>query len=414
MLLFGMLKYTKVFGLKRFWVILILLYNTNVSASLHTAISVYAEPEENNDEILPGAYQTEEYIPLLEKKRVAVVGNQTSMIEKTHLVDSLISRKINVVKVFSPEHGFRGDGDAGATINDDVDNKTGLPVISLYGDNKKPKSKDLDSIDCIVFDLQDVGARFYTYISTLHYIMEAAAEKGIQVVLLDRPNPNAHIVDGPVKKSGFESFISMHPVPVLYGMTIGEYGQMINGEKWLKDSITCNLTVVEIKNYRRKDSYSLPVPPSPNLRTDNSIILYPSLCFFEGTIVSVGRGTATPFELFGHPDFPDTGFSFTPSSQKGATDPKLKGKKCFGIDLTKNTKRFKELSLDYLFMARDILYPKYGEKWIERPKFFNLLAGNDQLIQQLNSFCSEDEIRDSWEEDLKAFRKIRKEYLIYR
>ncbi len=397
--------------MKRFCLILILICSSNGYAS---DIPDNLVLEEHNEEILPGAYQTEAYIPLLENKRVAIVGNQTSLIDKTHLVDSLLSRKVNVTKVFSPEHGFRGDGDAGATIHDDTDKKTGLPVISLYGDNKKPKSKDLDSIDYILFDLQDVGARFYTYISTLHYVMEASAEKGIKVILLDRPNPNGHIVDGPVRKPGFESFIGMHPVPVLYGMTIGEYGQMINGEKWLKGGITCDLTVIEIKNYRHKDEYALPVPPSPNLRTDNSIVLYPSLCFLEGTIVSVGRGTATPFEIFGHPDFSDTGFSFTPASQPGATDPKLKNKKCFGIDLTGNERRFKTLILDYLFMARDILYPKYGEKWIDRPRFFNLLAGNDVLIQQLNSFCSEDEIRESWEEDLKEFRKIRKEYLIYK
>lgn len=329
-------------------------------------------------------------------------------------MDSLIRRNVNVVKVFSPEHGFRGEGDAGAKINDDVDKKTGLSVISLYGDNKKPKPEQLDNVDLILFDLQDVGVRFYTYISTLHYVMEAAAEKGVKVLILDRPNPNAHIVDGPVKKPGFESFVSMHPVPVLYGMTIGEYGQMINGEKWLKDSIVCDLTVIEIKNYHRKENYSLPVPPSPNLKTDNSIILYPSLCFFEGTIVSVGRGTNTPFEIFGHPDFPDTGFSFTPTSQKGATDPKLKGKKCYGVDLTGNEKRLKELNLDYLFRARDILYPKYGEKWVDRTRFFNLLAGNEELLKQLNSYASEAAIRESWEDDLKEFKKIRKEYLIYR
>lgn len=411
---FGMLKYTKDLGLKRFYLILILLVGINACAYSNLDVLETPEMEENGDPILPGAYQTSEYLPLLENKRVAVVGNQTSLINSTHLVDSLLSRGVKVVKVFSPEHGFRGDGDAGATIKDDVDAKTGLHVISLYGDNKKPKLKDLDSVDLIVFDLQDVGARFYTYISTLHYVMEASAEKGVKVLVLDRPNPNGHIVDGPVRKPGFESFVSMHPVPVLYGMTIGEYGKMINGEKWMKDSVQCDLTVIEIANYRRKDEYSLPVSPSPNLKNDNAINLYPSLCFFEGTIVSVGRGTSTPFELFGHPDFPDNGFSFTPTSQKGATDPKLKGKKCFGIDLTKNTKRFKELSLDYLFMARDILYPKYGEKWIERPRFFNLLAGNDTLIQQLNSFCSEDEIRESWEDDLKEFKKVRKEYLIYK
>ncbi len=338
-----MLNYIKVSALKRVSVFLILLYSTNACASSVLKIDDAIEIENENGDISPGAYQTEEYIPLLENKRVAIVGNQTSRIENTHLVDSLLSRKVNIVKVFSPEHGFRGEGDAGAKINDAIDQKTKLPVISIYGDNKKPKSKDLDSIDYILFDLQDVGVRFYTYISTLHYVLEAAAEKGIKVIILDRPNPNGHIIDGPTRKPGFESFVGMHPVPVLYGMTIGEYGLMINGEKWLKDSLTCDLTVIEIKDYRRKDEYSLPIAPSPNLKNDNSIILYPSLCFFEGTIVSVGRGTTTPFEIFGHPDFPETGFSFTPTSQVGATDPKLKNQKCNGINLTENDERFKKL-----------------------------------------------------------------------
>lgn len=411
---FWLLKYTKVLGLKRFYLILILIYSTNACASGILVLPDDPETERRNEEILPGAYQTEEYLPLLEKKRVAVIGNQTSLIDNTHLVDSLLNRSVNVVKVFSPEHGFRGEGDAGAKINNEVDKKSGLPVVSLYGDNKKPKSKDLDSIDYLLFDLQDVGTRFYTYISTLHYVMEAAAEKGIKVIILDRPNPNGHIVDGPVRKPGFESFIGMHPVPVLHGMTIGEYGQMINGEKWLNNGIVCDLTVIVIKNYRHKDEYPISVPPSPNLKTNNSVVLYPGLCFFEGTIVSIGRGTSNPFEVFGHPDFPDTGFSFTPTSQIGATDPKLKDKKCYGINLTQNEKRFKELNLDYLFMARDILYPKFGEKWIDRPRFFNLLAGNDELLKQLNSYTSESDIRESWENDLKEFKKVRKEYLIYK
>lgn len=406
---FWMLKYTKVFGLKRFSLILILIALFGAS-SLGNAL---VQQKEYEDGILPGAHQTETYIPLLENKRVAVVGNQTSMIGNTHLVDSLIARNVKIVKVFSPEHGFRGEGDAGATINDDVDAKTGLPVISLYGDNKKPKAKDLDNIDCIVFDLQDVGVRFYTYISTLHYVMEAASEKGINVIVLDRPNPNAHIVDGPVRKSGFESFVSMHPVPVLYGMTIGEYAQMINGENWLKDGVQCDLTVVKIKNYDHTSFYSLPIPPSPNLKTDNAIAVYPSLCFFEGTIVSVGRGTDTPFEVYGHPDFPKTDFSFTPTPKTGASDPKLKNKLCYGVNLTDNKKRFNELRLDYLFHARDVLHPKYGDKWIDRVRFFNLLAGNDELLKQLNAFASEKEIRKSWQEELENFKKIREKYLIY-
>src|SRR5690606_19317907 len=328
---FSPLKYTKQLWLKRFFSIFICFCYLILSTS--SSNDFENDPQHNrHHEITPGAYQFERYLPLLKGKRVAICGNQTSVVNNTHLVDTLLSLGVNVVKVFSPEHGFRGEGDAGAKINDDVDAKTGLHVISLYNDNKKPKASQLDSLDVIVFDLQDVGVRFYTYISTLHYVMEAAAEKGIPVIVLDRPNPNAHIIDGPVKKNGFESFVSMHPVPVLYGMTIGEYGQMINGEAWLSGKIKCDLTVIPVDNYRHKDYYSLPIPPSPNLRTDNAIIQYPSLCFFEGTIVSVGRGTNYPFELFGHPDFTDKSFSFTPTPQKGATDPKLKNQLCYGVD----------------------------------------------------------------------------------
>ncbi|MCO5259020.1 MAG: DUF1343 domain-containing protein [Crocinitomicaceae bacterium] len=409
---FWVLKYTKDFWLKRISLFLILFIAYSNFSTVEATPTIYTEINENEG-IIPGAYQLDDYLAKLANKRVAVVANQASFIKNTHLVDTLLSQDVAVVKVFSPEHGFRGSEDAGATVNDDIDKKTGLPIISLYGNNKKPKSTDLDSIDIIVFDLQDVGVRFYTYISTLHYIMEAAAESNIPVILLDRPNPNGNIIDGPVKKAGFESFISMHPVPVLYGMTIGEYGKMINGEKWLKDSVQCDLTVIEIKNYTHKSHYSLPIPPSPNLRTDNAIMLYPSLCFFEGTVVSVGRGTSTPFELFGHPQFPDKGFSFTPTSQPGASSPVLKGQLCYGENLTDQRHRLKKLELDYLFEARDALYPILGEKWIDRPRFFNLLAGNDELLKQINSFASEREIRDSWKEDLKQFKEVRSHYLIY-
>lgn len=408
-----MLKYTKVFGLKRFYLILILFIAYNIHAA--NKITPFDTPVSatHQEEILPGAYQMVEYIPLLANKRVAIVANQASFVGKSHLVDTLLSQNITIVKVFSPEHGFRGVADAGALVSDHCDAKTGLSIISLYGDNKKPKLSDLDNVDIIIFDLQDVGVRFYTYISTLHFVMEAAAEKNIPVILLDRPNPNANIVDGPIRKPGFESFISMHPVPVLYGMTIGEYGMMINGEKWLKDSLVCDLTVINILNYNHKRKYSLPIPPSPNLQTDNSIVLYPSLCFFEGTVVSVGRGTDTPFEIYGHPNFPDEGFSFKPVSKIGASTPVLKDQICYGEDLTDNNRRFKKLNLDYIFHARDILFPIMGEKWIDRPRFFNLLAGNDQLLMQLNSFISEADIRESWKDDLKNFKEIRKEYLIY-
>jgi uncharacterized protein YbbC (DUF1343 family) len=411
---FKALNYIKDLAYKRIYAFLIFLHVATACASQHDT-SVPEGPMHLfvSNSIVTGAQQTEKFLPLLENKRIAIVGNQTSLIGKTHLVDSLLKRKVNVVKVFSPEHGFRGDGDAGAKIKDGIDPSTGLSVISLYGDNKKPKASDLKDVDILLFDLQDVGVRFYTYISTLHYVMEAAAENKISVIVLDRPNPNGHIIDGPVKKEGYESFISMHPVPVIYGMTIGEYGQMINGEKWLKDGVQCQLSVIALENYTHATPYSLPIAPSPNLKTGNSINHYASLCFFEGTIVSVGRGTPTPFEIYGHPDFPKTGFSFTPQPSPGASDPLLKGQLCQGIDLTQQKSRLNKLSLDYLFYARDALHKKHGDKWINRVRFFNLLAGNDELIDQLNSFKSEEEIRNSWKADLEDFKVIRAKYLLY-
>jgi len=388
--------------------------NSAVNLS-ETPIDSSKDRNEKVDEtLILGVEQLEAYLPLLSGKNIAVVANQSSIVEEKHLIDLLIANQIAVKKVFSPEHGFRGEVEAGANIYDYVDSATQLPVVSLYGKIKKPKSKDLAQIDCIVFDLQDVGVRFYTYISTLHYVMEAAAENNVEVIVLDRPNPNGHIVDGPVRKSQFKSFIGMHPVPILYGMTIGEYAQMINGEKWLSGGITCALTVIAIKNYTHQTPYSLPIAPSPNLKTDNAIGLYPGLCLLEGTIVSVGRGTDWPFELFGHPDFPEREFYFTPKARAESTNPKLNGKRCFGVDLRKDERSESSvLQLDFLFAARNWLYPKHGEKWIDRPQFFNLMAGNNQLIKQLTTFASEEEIRQSWKKDLEEFHKIRMRYLLY-
>jgi len=388
-------------------------HDHSTAIHIHNDFSIIPK-DTNAKTVLPGVYQINDYLPLIQNRSIAVVANKGSYIGGEHLIDLLLKNNITIKKVFSPEHGFRSDADAGATVLDYIDPSTKLPVLSLYGKTKKPKSRDLEGVDCILFDLQDVGVRFYTYISTLHYVMEAAAENKIPVIVLDRPNPNAHIVDGPVRKPQFKSFVGMHPVPILYGMTIGEYAQMINGEKWLNASIQCSLTVIPIQNYTHKTQYSLPIAPSPNLTTDNAIRLYPSLCLLEGTIVSVGRGTDSPFELFGHPDFPNNTFSFTPTSREGASDPKLKNKLCFGIDLRENkSSKFDKLQLDFLFTARNALYSKYGEKWIDRPQFFNLLAGNNQLIKQLTTFASEEQIRKSWEKDLEQFRKIRLRYLIY-
>jgi len=252
------------------------------------------------------------FLDSLNGKKIAVVGNQTSMVGKQHLVDTLLALKLNVIKVFAPEHGFRGDIDAGEKVHTVTDEKTGLPIISLYGTNKKPQKEQLEDVDIVIYDIQDVGVRFYTYISTLHYVMEACAENGKQLVVLDRPNPNGHYVDGPVREPEFRSFIGMHPVPIVYGMTIGEYAMMINGEGWLDDKMKCKLWVIPCRNYTHKSRYVLPVPPSPNLRSELSITLYPSLCLFEATTVSVGRGTSQPFEVFGHPKFPIGNFSFVP------------------------------------------------------------------------------------------------------
>lgn len=366
--------------------------------------------KEITEEIIPAAELTEDYLSLLKDKKVGVVGNQTSVIGETHLVDSLLSLGIDVLRVYSPEHGFRGNADAGEKINHEVDQKTGLEIVSLYGKNKKPTLDQIKDLDVLLFDIQDVGVRFYTYISTLHYIMEAAAEASIPVIVLDRPNPNGHYIDGPVLDLKFESFVGMHKVPVVYGMTIGEYAKMINGEYWLKDSVVCDLEVVPCKGYTHSRKYELPIAPSPNLRTANSINLYPSLCFFEGTIVSIGRGTKTPFEIYGHPKFVEGNFKFTPTSSFGAKHPKLEGQECLGYNL-KDTSDYKSrLDLSFLLNANEQLK---GMAWIDNPKFFNLLAGNDILVEQIKKGLPEEEIRQTWKEDLNHFKLIRSKYLMY-
>ena len=270
-------------------------------------------------EIITGAMQTNIYLPLLKEKKIGIVSNQTSLIKNTHLVDSLLENNINIIKVFSPEHGFRGDSDAGEKIDNKTDKRTGLPIISLYGNQKRPSKKQLTDIDIIIFDIQDVGARFYTYISTLHYIMDAASENNIKVIILDRPNPNGHYIDGPIREDKFKSFVGMHPVPIVHGMTIGEYAKMINGEKWI--SKECELIIIKMKNYQHNIRYELPIKPSPNLPNSTSINLYPSLCLFEGTSISVGRGTKYPFQHFGSPNF-ETNYSFIPVSKDGSKNPK--------------------------------------------------------------------------------------------
>jgi uncharacterized protein YbbC (DUF1343 family) len=352
------------------------------------------------------------YIDSLKNKRIAIVGNQTSMIGNTHLVDSLLSLGITIQKVFSPEHGFRGDADAGEKVKSGIDPKTGIPLISLYGNNKKPKPSQLKDVDLILFDIQDVGVRFYTYISTLHYIMEACAENHKQLIVLDRPNPNAHYVDGPVREPRHKSFIGMHPVPIVYGMTIGEYALMLNGECWLSDSNFCDLSVVSCKNYNRKIKYEIPVPPSPNLKSDISITLYPSLCFFEATTVSVGRGTDRPFEMFGHPLFPDLGYTFTPIPNVGAKNPLWENRICKGLDLSEFAKkRVYEINLTWLLDAKKYLGDTL--EFINQPHFFDRLAGTSELRRQIYEGWSEKDIRHSWRPKIQEFRKIRTKYLMY-
>ena len=346
------------------------------------------------------------YLPLLNDKNVAIVANHTSMIYKTHLVDSLLSLKINIKKIFSPEHGFRGKADAGEKIKDKKDKTTQLPIISLYGKNKKPTIQQLEGIDILLFDIQDVGARFYTYISTLHYIMESAAENNIPVVVLDRPNPNGHYIDGPIREDGFKSFVGMHPIPIVHGMTIGEYAKMITGENWI--SKKCNLTVIEIKNYKREMHYNPTIKPSPNLPNSRSINLYPSLCLFEGTDISIGRGTKYPFQHFGSPKLKGN-YSFIPRSIEGSKHPKHENKECFGSDLRFQDDYLEEINLNWLIET----YKNYPDQEKFFNDFFDKLAGTNKLRLQIISGKTSTEIKASWQKDLKEFKNIRKNYLLY-
>lgn len=352
------------------------------------------------------------FMDSLKDKNIAVVGNQTSMVGNVHLVDTLLSLNLKVIKVFAPEHGFRGEADAGEKVHSTIDGKTGLPLISLYGQNKKPHAEQLADIDIVIYDIQDVGVRFYTFISTLHYVMEACAENGKQLVVLDRPNPNGHYIDGPIREPDQRSFVGMHPVPIVYGMTIGEYAMMINGERWLNNGLVCKMWIIPCKNYTHKTKYVLPVSPSPNLRSEAAITLYPSLCLFEATTVSVGRGTERPFEVFGHPKFSCTNFSFTPVSSPGAKHPMYENKICYGFDLNESIlKRRYEINLNYLIQAKDLLGD--SSTFIDQVGFFNRLAGTTKLREQIYAGWSAKEIRATWKPGLEEFKKIRQKYLLY-
>ena len=358
-------------------------------------------------DLILGAERTNTYLPLLIGKNIAILGNQTSMINKTHLVDSLLNLELNIIKVFSPEHGFRGKADAGASIKDTIDIETGIPIISLYGKNKKPTKKQLAEVDILVFDIQDVGARFYTYISTLHYVMEAIAENDIELVILDRPNPNGHYIDGPIREKGYESFVGMHPVPIVHAMTIGEYARMINGENWITHQ--CNLTIIEMKKYTHTLHYDPPIQPSPNLPNSRSINLYPSLCLFEGTTVSIGRGTEYPFQHYGAP-YLEGNYNFTPQSVPGSKSPKHENNTCFGIDLRFQEDYLTEINLDWIISA----YKRCPEKEKFFNNFFDKLAGTNKLRLQIIEGETSKKIKKSWSEDLSNFKKIRKKYLIYK
>ena len=371
-----------------------------------------------NPDILTGAQQPKLYVDALAGKRIGVVANHTSLIDGVHLVDFLQSKGINVVAVFAPEHGFRGEAGAGDPIADGKDATTGLPVRSLYGKTKKPTPEMLADVDLLLFDMQDVGARFYTYLSTLHYIMEAGAEQNIPVMVLDRPNPNGFYVDGPVLDPKFSSFVGMHPIAMVHGMTLGELARMINTEGWLKNGVKCTLSVIPCANYKHSDLYNLPVNPSPNLGSMEAVYLYPSLCLFEPTSVSIGRGTTHPFECIGHPDLKFRSFSFTPKSIPGrASSPKHEGKTCYGVNLKEFGGFYftanQRLYLDWLVESYKELEALKPGSFFTNPEFFDKLAGTDRLRKQLVAGATADEIRSSWEAELTQFKALRKKYLLY-
>lgn len=411
---------------KTIYCLIVLLFNC------FSLISQSTSKQLGNANVITGADRMNVYLPLLKGKAVAVFANQTSMVQNTHLVDTLIKSGINVVKIFGPEHGFRGDADAGEHVDDTRDKKTGLPVVSLYGNHKKPTPEDFKGVDVLVFDIQDVGVRFYTYIASLQYYLEAALENHKPLLILDRPNPNGFYVDGPVLDMNFKSFIGMQPIPVVYGMTIGEYALMLTGENWLSPLANAinasnvkteptadtpfHVQVIKCKNYDHKSKYILPVMPSPNLKSMQSIYLYPSTCFVEGTVMSEGRGTDKPFQVFGHPSLPNTLYSFTPAPNAGAKNSKCFYQKCYGWNLSGTNEEIladlnNQIQLKYFLNAYKLFPGK--DTFFLKNNFINKLAGNDIFQQQVKDGKSEAEIKKSWEPGLIAFKAIRKKYLLY-
>lgn len=365
--------------------------------------------------LLTGAERTTDYLPILKGKNIGLVVNQTSTIGPIHLVDSLMRLGLSIKKIFAPEHGFRGSADAGEKISDSKDTKTGLPIISIYGSKKAPDKADLEGIDLLIFDIQDVGTRFYTYISTLHYVMLSCADNKVPLMVFDRPNPNGHFVDGPILDMAYQSFVGMHPIPIVHGLTIGEYASMINGENWLGLNKKCSLQVISCLNYNHSMVYDLPIPPSPNLPNMRSIYLYPSICFFEGTPISLGRGTNKQFQVLGAPNMNAGDFTFTPESKPGAMNPPQLGKLCRGVDLSnldeRAIKKQKTIDLSYLIQ----FYKEYPEKqsFFLPGLFFDKLAGSAKLREMIQADYTEQQIKDTWVPGLNAYKQTRKKYLIY-
>jgi uncharacterized protein YbbC (DUF1343 family) len=387
--------------------------NLVILSFLIVMAGVACSSDRKYDTLQTGAALTQEYLPLLQGKTIAVVANQTSVIGDRHLVDTLLSLDVDIRLIFAPEHGFRDLADAGAVITSGPDPVTGINVTSLYGMKKKPLPEDLEGIDAVLYDVQDVGTRFYTYLTTMCYVMEACAENGKSFIILDRPNPNGYYVDGPVLDTAYRSFVGIHPVPVVHGMTLGEYAGMVNGEGWLAGGISCDLKVIRCNNYTHSTLYELPVIPSPNLPNMNSIYLYPSLCFAEGTVLSCGRGTEFPFQVLGAPEMPDTGFSFTPHPSFGSSDPRYNGMLCYGIDLRNAIEDSivprPAMNLEWIIDA----YNAYPDKEKFFTGYFDTLAGSSTLREQIISGMDADEIRQTWQEQLNRFSGIRAKYLLY-
>ncbi len=392
------------------FLLIVFLYASSCS-NVHTQENSSQQADINP--IIMGAEQYEKYLPLLENKRVALVVNQSSLIKNTHLVDFLLEKGVKIQKIFAPEHGFRGNIDRGKHINNELDEKTGLPIVSMYGKNRRPTDEQMADVDIMLFDIQDVGARFFTYISSMNEAMEACTKNKIPFIVLDRPNPLGDYVDGPVRQEKFKSFVGMHPIPIVHGLTVGELAKMINGENWLENGKQCDLTVITMENYKHSMHYSLQVKPSPNLPNDLSIRLYPSLCFFEATEVSIGRGTNFPFQVIAYPD-PDFGDSlFIPHDIPGMQmNPIQEGKVCYGIDLRNAKPDTVYFTLKYVIDFAKKFREK-GDTLVTKLRWFNLLAGNDVLLKQINKGLSEKEIKASWKKELDEYKTMRKKYLLY-